>query len=1252
MAGDIRQMLKKLFLILILCSVCLGVSPTITNFNTGQVSPLMEARVDFQKYNSSSRTIENMLVAVQGPVFRRPGTKYIASQKTSSAAGRVVAYEHTVDDNYVLLFENEVLRFFRNGGQILDSVGTEDISTLNNVVAHWLLNEDLGTTVVNDDEGTHNGTATVSTATLAATGKVGAGCFDLDVQYAVAMTDHNDFSFDDSGANPFSIACWAYITDSITSIIQNLVSKWKEGTAREWRFSLNEDRKLQLHLCDDSVSVSGGISHYKLNDDANNQAVDDDVELQDGVATDGTDDLTATGKIGKCLDFGGTDAVEINNQATYSFGDDTDDSPFSIATWIYVEAGTTVQSILAKWDETSGSELREWELYISGREELALILFDESANAYGRRNTDDALSAGWHFVVATYDGVGGTDADDGITLYVDSVAVSTTGSGVGTYAAMEDSVTKVTIGARYGTGGSLGQYYKNKIDNVAIFDEELSQAAVTNLWNNGDGSETFATVFPSAVSDDVIGIGWHFLCATYTGAGGATAASGIILYVDGEAVDSTKTNEPSYVAMENTGTTPKIGCQESAAAANEKFWEDKIDEVSIFSDVLTPNEVASLYSTTPYEINTPYLTADLFELYFKKSEDVMYIAHPDYEPRELLRAGHSLWTIAALGIATGPFQVKNADTSLTITPSATTGTITLTASDDLFVSDHIGALWQVSQKRGTSVYKGVIDTDESSSSTAYFVGGYSFTTVGSSWVGTLTLERSTDSGANWEAALTALTNLDFDNPAETEEDGAIYRVTGSSFSSGSTEYTLTITDQFNRGVVRIAGVDSSTVAVATVLTDLEDTSATSRWREGYWSDYRGWPQTVTVHQQRLIFGGSESFPQTIWFGKTDPDDYTNFTEGTLATSSFTIALAGENPIEWLLSQDYLFIGTAGSCGKYGEQGQAVTPTSPIYQEQTRHGSASIRAVLAGDTVLYIERGARKAREFSYSLQFDKYQSPDLNVLSPDITDSGIKDIAFQLRPNPVLWCVLNDGEIATLTYQRDQSVYAWTKQITDGDFESITVVSGDGEDEVWVTVERTIDSNPVRYVEQFQPVDWGSDPNDAWFVDSGLSYNDTEANSFSGLDHLIGEDVSIYADLLIDANEVVDANGEITIDNLATRVLAGMPYTSKLETLPLVVDPQDRIANKKIRRVGLDLYETGYLQYGNGANATLENINFENNLIADPNAEAQDFYTSVTKPKICYWPYGSMKKQTIYIESNMPMPLTIRAITPEYDVYP
>lgn len=1251
-------MIKLITIILLFTfSVAVGVvvSPTIESFNGGQVSELMEARVTFPKYSSSCRTIENMFVTVQGPVERRPGTKYIATQKSSSATGRLVAFERSSDDSFVLLFEDQVIRLFKDGAQILDGVGTEDISGLNNIVAHWLMNEFNGTNVADDDGGTHDMTSTADTSLLTATGKVGTGCFDLDGQYAAELADHADFSFtDDSDDSAFSVACWGFVSEQDST--QVLLSKWRDqNISREWRFSLESDRKLQLHLADTTGNIeSDRVAQWFLNDNAASTAVDDAVASvpHDGVMQSvNTSTISSTDRNGNAngsLDFGGVDYAVVPTNAALSFNTAGTDDPFSISAWIFVSETAVGQTIICKTPNSNVSG--EWLFYLTGAEQLGFRLIDDTANVNIYKTTDNALSEGWHFAVATY---GGAETAADITLYVDNVTVATTAVENAAYLGMDPGAEDVAIGAR----NDGNTKFQDKLDNITIFDKELSVAEINVLWNQGLGTETTTGIEVSAITDDVISNGWHFFTCTYSApADETTAADGIILYVDGVAVDSTATNNANYNAMQNRAEEIRIGSERNSADnANEKFWGDKIDEMSVYSDVLTPTEVASLFSTSALEITTPYLTADLSEIIFTKNDDVMYITHSDHRPKQLTSTAASLWTLADVDFQTGPFLPEN-DTAITVTPSATTGTgITLTASSNIFKvtsgSDHVDSIWAINQVGGNPAITGNFTANGVSIATSEFSGGYGFTTSGT-WVGTVTLQRSTNGGSSWRTALGPFIDTNFDNPAEIEEDGAIYRAVMSDFTSGTCTYNITITDDTNKGVVRITGVASGTSATATVLNTLVSTKATTRWREGYWSDFRGWPKTVTVHQQRLVFGGSESFPQEIWFGKQDPDDYSNFLEGTLDTSSFTVALEGQNPIRWLLSQDYLLIGTSGTIGKWGEQSKAVTPTSPNYQEQTRHGSAAIQAGLGGDAVLYVERGSRIIRQFSFDLQVDKYLSPPLTILAPEITESGIKEIAFQLRPSPTLWCVLNNGNIATLTYRPEQSVIAWAKQSTDGNFTSVAVIpgqTGTNEDEVWVIAERDINSSTVFYVEQFQPRVWGSDDNDAWFVDSGITYSGSATDTFTGASHLEGETVSIYADKLIESPEVV-VSGGFTIDNAASRVLAGMAYTSKLETLPLVVDPQDRATNKKIMRVWFDLYKTGYLRYGANANATTENMNFKNNLDADNTATAQDLITSTTRAKNGTWPWGTMKKQTIYVESAQPMPLTIRSLTPEYQI--
>lgn len=657
-----------------------------------------------------------------------------------------------------------------------------------------------------------------------------------------------------------------------------------------------------------------------------------------------------------------------------------------------------------------------------------------------------------------------------------------------------------------------------------------------------------------------------------------------------------------------------------------------------------------LSSGSAYEIVTPFLEADLFNIQTAQVDNVMYLVDGTNPPQKLTRSGHTSWTIADASITDGPFQPENSTTT-TITPSGTLtvgGSITLTASTAIFNSGHAGSYWEINQQRGTTLLSGELSSEDAcSASTSSFSGGYSFTTSGT-WDATIRLERSTDAGSTWDSALSPLNSTNFDNPTESESTSVLHRVRMTDYVSGTCNYKHTISDTLNHGIVNVTAYTNTTVVTGTVIAALTSTDATTQWREPYWSDYRGWPKTVEIHHQRLIFGGSDTFTQTLWFGKADSDDYENFDEGTLDTSSFTIALEGQNPITWLLGEDYLFIGTSGSCGRYGTAGESHVPLSPSYREQTRNGAQNIKATIAGNAILYIERGARKVRELGFSLQADKYVSTDLTQISEDITEGGIVDAAFQYRPEPVLWCVL-DSDIATLTYQREQAVVAWSLQKTTGDFESVAIIPSSGEDEVWVVVSRTINSVTARYIEQFQPREWGTDDDDAWFCDSGISYSGTATTSFTGATHLANESVVVYADGIIQPNVTVSSTGTFTLGTSAANVIVGIPFTSKLETMPIVVDQQDRMKGKKITKVGLDFYKTGTCSYGNGPDSELTKINFyeQAGLTA-----SVGLVTSTRKPWPVTWPYGPTVKQTVYLETSEPGPMMIRQIIPEFRITP
>jgi hypothetical protein len=1243
----------------------------LQSFNAGELSPLMDARLDQQKYAAGCRTMENMIPLIYGGAQERPGLKYIASQKTASAKGRVVAFEHSVDDTYILLFENQVIRFFKDGSQVNDGVGTEDISGLDNIIAHWLLNDSLvGTTVIDDDGNTHDGTASTNTNVLSTTGKVN-NCFDLDGQYTVEIADSNDFSFtDNSDDSAFSIACWAYVKQH--NDVQVLLSKWRDVMiTSEWRFSLDINRKLQLHLSDTSANLeSDRVAQWFLNDDAANTAVDDNVASipHDGVLTpSNTEDVTATGKINACFDFGGAEAVEISDHNELSF-DDSGTNPFSIAAWVYVTTTGTYQHIFSKWDSLK----REYLFSLDTSDKLMFWIFDESVDKKATITTDAALTNGWHFVVATYDSTGGSSASDGMTLYVDSVAVDTTAVTESGYVAMENLTAGAVIGAAY-TGGSLLQFWADKIDNVVLFNIELSQANVSALWNDGNGIETTVSEEVSAVSDDALSVGWHYLACTYSApSDAATAANGIILYVDGSAVDSTKTNNAQYTAMQNGAEEIRIGSQRNSGdSANEKFWADKIDEMSVYGDVLTPTEVASLYSTSAFEITSPYLTADLPTLKFEQSADVMFITHPSYEPRKLSRLGDTVWTLEELDLRTGPFRDQNTDTSFTITASATTGTVTLTAAgtdNNPFVLGTVaghepsgmeatsksvtGALFKLVHAAGTSNVSDELDcTSLNDATTTLTVPKgitWDWTTLGA-WgqagdSATVVLERSYDSGTTYETVhtVTSGTTKNVTTSGTEEVADALYRmrVSEATVAAAKCEVQFSIRDTSHTGIVEITSVISPTEAIGTVLTTLASTNATHRWSEGSFSNRRGWPIDVTISsEERLTFAGNISEPLTTWGSVIG--DFTDFKEGTDDDDALNLTLVGsgqQNRIRWLLSKNTLVLGTVGGEHILGasKDDEALSPSNIRARLQTTYGSENIAAKIVNKAVLFVQRGGRKIRELLYDFEQDSHKADDLTVFSEHITESGIVDMAFQRTPDPILWCVRDDGEMAIMTYERDQNVFSWARIVSEGgtsdaEFESVAVIYGGAgsEDEVWVTVKREINTattaTTVRYVERFYQRAMPSSTSDMKYLDSYIT--DTGGDTtITGLSHLEGETVQVLGDGLAQATKVV-SSGQITAATTASKYQVGLGYTATVKPMKLDLNGMGLTVTKKINRGVFNVFETIGGEVG-GSTSTLQDI---------PTGTAALFTGSKEIP----FKDGYSREGDILARQTQPLPMTV-----------
>lgn len=1139
-----------------------------TSYNSGELSEYMAAREDVNKYHNGASKMVNATVLPHGGFVKRSGTEYIA---TAPNKCNLIPFEFSVDDALVLEFSNLLLRFYKDGTSVLGDTGTEVDATYaaaGAVLSHWKMNDSAANTVIVDTATNYDGVASANTEDIRAIGHVGTGCMDLDGQYAIAITggDGADFTFiegNPSAPGNFSIAGWVYVNK--TGSEQVIMAKWDETTGsqgREWKLLLDAELKLKMILADESLFLDTDlIAHWKLNDSLQTSAVIDATGNHGGTLADGdnnyTSDHSVSSKTGSnmvnAFEFDGSDdRITVDDHADLTFGDASNDSPFSISAWINMDDATK----FGVSRKGASDNAIEWEFIVDSNDKLALHLYDDDLNTRIGRIYNTAITAqegSWIHVVATYDA---TETSSGITLYLDGTAVDDADSQAGSYTAMHDHTADLYIGWYHRNAGG-GVFANGKIDNVMMFNKELSQAEVTSLYNSGNGTEDLGSASISTVSDDPLDTGWQFIGMTYEGENGAwtgaTAANYITLYVSNAVAASTATNLSTYVTMEDTAAQTRIGAQESTAGVIEKIFNGKIDNLAIFTDTMSAADMASLVSSGVYSIVSPYTSTQSFQVHTTQSADVMYLAHKDIHPQKLSRRGATDWIIEDVPFTGGPFLEENTtETSLVgfartggtarsgyYFPTGATGTLTST-SHSPFNSNMVGALWSVIHTRldnttstpdnATNAAPTLIAYPKAVRTKGDYVFDISKFAAGTDVV---KLWRKEGNGS-WQEFRNFTAASAFS--ATEDEDNVYYSFTTS--AGATTKGTFTAKNQVNNGIVKITGFTNSGVVIVTVVDPvLSDNSTdtavtTSMWAEGAWSDFRGYPRTVTFFEDRLWWASTANNPDTLWSSKSGLYENMGFTKLGLDDEGITFPINDNevSQIQWMQARQVMAVGAANKEYRFGnpDPDKAVTPSDKKATPQTSEGSYTIQPVILKDSIFFFQSLGKKIGKMKFDAITENFDVEDATMLVYRLFDSPPTNIAVQRVPDSIIWTVRTDGVAPTLTYEPKEEVLGWARQIfgnsasvetPTGIVESVAVIHGTSEDEVWISV--LWNSLSARHVIRFKARDFGSDVEDAFYVDSGITYDSTATTTITGLTHLLGETVAVFADGLVQSSKFV-----------------------------------------------------------------------------------------------------------------------------------
>ena len=660
----------------------------------------------------------------------------------------------------------------------------------------------------------------------------------------------------------------------------------------------------------------------------------------------------------------------------------------------------------------------------------------------------------------------------------------------------------------------------------------------------------------------------------------------------------------------------------------------------------------------PVEITTDYLEAELDDIGYAQSGDVMTIAHKNHPPAELSRVTETNWTLADIvfGVGAGPAIIVQSQGTL----------------------------------NGTNIY-------------TYYV-----TAIKASGEETLVNPFS--------ALATIVDAPDFSDTFK------IFASTGG--QAGATEYNFYRSTNGSKAAL-IAIAQPATIGGPAGITDnglIEQQGVHPPVNKTVFVGAGNYPSLVTFYQQRRVFAATSNKPETVWMSRIGA--FTNFNVSSPIQDDdgieFTIAGSRFSRIMHLINIGRLVALTNdGEFVVTGSVGSAITPTSINIQQDGFSGSARLPPLAISNTIVHLQSRGNVVRNLVYQFETDGYAGRDLTVFANHLFDDyQIISWAYQQTPDSIIWAVRDDGKLLGLTYMPEHDVWGWHIHDTDGIYENVVAIPGDGIDVVYAVVRRYINGEWVRYIELFDHCK--KDVIECFHVHSGLTYDGRDTgesitisavsgsqatitysgtlvstnvgdaffvgnlrlqiitinsatecvvessatipaeligvaitdfsfavDTFSGLDHLEGKVVSVVADgnVVFDGSEsnsqFTVTSGQIVLPYPGAVVHIGLPYTGRIETLRLENVNNNTIINnsKLISKVAV-MYESSRGMFIGSSFDRL--VELKPRLVSDEYNAIQLRSELVEVAIQSRWETNAK----VCIEHKKPLPLNIIAISP------
>ena len=444
--------------------------------------------------------------------------------------------------------------------------------------------------------------------------------------------------------------------------------------------------------------------------------------------------------------------------------------------------------------------------------------------------------------------------------------------------------------------------------------------------------------------------------------------------------------------------------------------------------------------------------------------------------------------------------------------------------------------------------------------------------------------------------------LDLQKKVIAKDKSCTITASGHSFDAQDTERLIRVNVFAGSEAEKTKGIRWTWFKITAVAAGLASITATSQgevgivdvntreWRMGILGGDYEWPSCIQIHQQRLVVGSSTQYPTTVWLseagdfhsfapdskigistGASDSIGQTIMGEQILDSNAISLTIDSDtvDEIYWIAEGKKLSLGTSGGVfNLYGsENNYTITPTNFSIIRDTSWEAADVKPVRIGNAMIYVQFNKRKLRLLTFSGEDVQYESREISYQADELVGKEMKEIVYQKQPHSLTWCRMEDGTLASMSFEDTLEVVGWGQHeiagvngtetagvwsIQHGEVESMAVIPAGGRDQLWMIVRRNINGGFVRYVEFlekfYEPTETTQDL--AHFVDCGLYKTDSSEFTTANYLHLKAEELRILGDGAVQPNATVNSSsGVLTINTAVTKLVAGLPYNSELTCL-------------------------------------------------------------------------------------------------------